>query len=93
MPAFLLPLASFLSTAFAFLVKHPIVLKMMFFTIFTGIISFFLTFFFDMVRPYVVSSPFLTIAYQLGLIQALSLFLTILIAGFGAKQVLAFIRS
>lgn len=75
------------------LVKHPIVLKMMFFAIFTGLIAFALSFFFDMVRPYIVSSPILSVAYQLGMIQALALFITIVIAGFGVKQVLAFIRS
>jgi len=93
MPFFLIPLVTFLSSAFQFIVKHPLVLKMMFFTLFTGLIAFALSFFFDMVRPYVVSSPILSIAYQLGLFQALALFLTIVIAGFGVKQVLAFIRS
>lgn len=93
MPAFLVPFVTFLTGVFEFLIKHPIVLKMMFFSIFTGIIAFALSFLFDMVRPYIVSSPFLSIAYQLGLFQALSLFLTIVIAGFGVKQVLAFIRS
>lgn len=93
MPLFLVPLITFLSSVFTLLVKHPIVLKMMFFAIFTGLIAFALSFFFDMVRPYIVSSPILSVAYQLGMIQALALFITIVIAGFGVKQVLAFIRS
>lgn len=93
MPLFLIPLASFLASAFAFLTRHPIVMKMMFFAIFTGIIAAALTFFFDMVKPYIVTSPILSVAYQLGLVQALSLYITIVVAGFGVKQVLAFIRS
>jgi vacuolar-type H+-ATPase subunit I/STV1 len=93
MPFFLAPLASFLASAFAFLIKHPFVTKMMFFSIFIGIIATALSFLFDLVRPYILSSTALSIAYQLGLFQALALYITIVLAGFGVKQVLAFIRS
>jgi hypothetical protein len=93
MPFFLVPFATFLMTTFAFLLKHPFVTKMLFFSIFVGIIAAALSFLFDMVRPYIVSSSALSIAYQLGLFQALALYITIVLAGFGVKQVLAFVRS
>lgn len=100
MPALLLfftpwiaPVITFLTAVFAFLVKHPFVMKMMIFAIFTGLITFALNFMFDMVRPYIVSNSIIALASYLGVIQAISLYLTIIIAGFGAKQVLAFVRS
>lgn len=82
-----------LTAAFEFLVKHPFVLKMMFFTIFTGLVAFSLQFMFDMVRPYIVTNSIFVLASYLGLLQAINLYITIVIAGFGVKQVLAFVRS
>lgn len=87
------PVITFLTAVFSFLVKHPFVLKMMIFTIFTGLVAFALDFMFDMVRPYIVNNGLLIMAVQLGVIQGIALFITIIIAGFGAKQVLAFVRS
>ncbi|MCX6062080.1 MAG: hypothetical protein NT103_07530 [Campylobacterales bacterium] len=82
-----------LGSAFAFLVKHPFVLKMMIFAIFTGLVAFALNFMFDQVRPYVVQNSVFVLASYFGVLQAISLYLTIIIAGFGVKQVLAFVRS
>lgn len=89
MPAIL----ALLTSAFGFLVKHPFVLKMLIFTLFTGLIAFSLSFLFDLVRPYMVSNSIFVVASYLGLLQALALYITIVLAGFGAKQVLAFVRS
>jgi len=89
----LAPVMTFLVAAFTFLVKHPFVLKMMIFTIFTGLIAFALNFMFDLVTPYIVNNGLLVLAVQLGVLQGLALYITIIIAGFGAKQVLAFVRS
>lgn len=90
---FIAPIVTFLTTVFAFLIKHPFVLKMMVFAIFTGLVASALSFVFGMVRPYVINNSIIALASYLGLIQAISLYLTIIIAGFGAKQVLAFVRS
>jgi len=87
------PVITFLVSVFTFLVKHPFVLKMMIFTIFTGLIAFALNFMFDLVTPYIVNNGLLILAVQLGVLQGLALYITIIIAGFGAKQVLAFVRS
>lgn len=100
MPAILLfftpwiaPVITFLTAVFAFLVKHPFVMKMMIFAIFTGLITFALNFMLDMVRPYLVGNSLFPLVAYFGIFQAISLYLTIIIAGFGAKQVLAFVRS
>ena len=90
---FIAPIITFLVSVFAFLLKHPFVMKMMIFTLFVGLITFALNFMFDMVRPHIVSNSIIALASYLGVIQAISLYLTIIIAGFGAKQVLAFVRS
>lgn len=87
------PIITFLTSVFAFLVKHPFVLKMMFFTIFTGLVTFALDFMFDLVSPYMIQNPIFVIASYLGILQAISLYITIVLAGFGVKQVLAFVRS
>ncbi|MFH0708737.1 MAG: hypothetical protein V2A75_00885 [Pseudomonadota bacterium] len=89
----LAPVISFLTSVFVFLVKHPFVLKMMIFAIFTGLVTYAFHFMVDLVKPYIVSNGLLVMAIQLGVLQGLALFLTIIVAGFGAKQVLAFIRS
>lgn len=86
-------LFSLVGTVFEFLVKHPFVQKMMIFTLFMGLITAVLTFLFDMVRPYMVANSIFVLASYLGVLQALTLYITILLAGFGVKQVLAFVRS
>ena len=47
----------------------------------------------SLVRPFIVGNDMLALPAYFGLIDALSMFLTIVIAGFGVKQVLAFVRS
>lgn len=86
-------LFSLVGTAFGFLVKHPFVQKMMIFTLFMGLITAVFTFLFDMVRPYMVANSIFVLASYLGVLQALTLYIAILLAGFGLKQVLAFVRS
>jgi hypothetical protein len=46
-----------------------------------------------LVIPYIVSNSLMSLASYLGVFDALSLYITIIIAGFGAKQILAFVRS
>lgn len=87
------PLVAFLSSAFAFLLRHPFVMKMMIFTLFLGFITFSLNFIFDMVKPYIVHNEVIALASYLGIMQAISLYITIIVAGFSTKQILAFVRS
>ena len=77
----------------AFIIKHPFVSKMMIFTIFTGLISAFVAYIKTLIVPYIVNNSLLSLAAYFGVLDGLSLYLTIIIAGFGAKQVLAFVRS
>ncbi len=77
----------------SFILKHPFVSKMMIFTVFTGLITVAVTYINDLVAPYIVDNSLFSLAAYFGVLDGLSLFLTILLAGFGAKQVLAFVRS
>lgn len=86
-------IAGGLSTAISYFVKHPIITKMLIFTTFVGLITFSISFVKDMVSPYIVTSEIMAIAGYFGLLDGLSLYLTIIVAGFGVKQILAFIRS
>jgi hypothetical protein len=80
-------------TALDFFIKSPIVQKMLIFGLFVGLIASSLSFVLSFVRPHIISNPIIVLASYLGLLQGISLYLTIIIAGFGAKQVLAFVRS
>lgn len=93
MPLFLTSLFTLLTNGFALVAKHPIVLKMMFFSMFLAILHYAISKFFLFVTPYIVDSPVLVIAYKLGLVSALSLYITIVLAGFGMKQVISYIKS
>ena len=86
-------IAGGLATAITFFVKHPIITKMLIFSAFLGIIGYSVTFIKDIVSPYLVANTTMTIAAYFGLLDGLSLYVTIVVAGFGVKQVLAFIRS
>ena len=86
-------IASGLATAISFLVKHPFVLKMMLFTTFVAVIGSFLIYVKSLVTPYIVSNSLLSLVSYFGVLDAISLYITIVVAGFGAKQILAFIRS
>ncbi|MFT5874180.1 MAG: hypothetical protein ACI8WT_003140 [Clostridium sp.] len=83
----------FLGTLIGISVKHPLVTKMLIFTTFVALIGASVTFLKGLVAPYIVSNNMLALAGYFGLLDGLSLFLTIIVAGFGVKQVLAFIRS
>jgi len=91
------PLIFTAATAFAsiisFIIKHPFVSKMMIFTLFTALITALISYMKLLVAPYIINNSLLSLAAYFGVLDGLSVFLTILIAGFGAKQVLAFVRS
>ena len=82
-----------LATAIINFMKHPIITKMLIFSFFVGVISYAISYLKDFVYPYVVSNSALSLAGYLGVLDGLSLFITIIVLGFGVKQVLAFIRS
>jgi len=90
----LIPLiAAFFASVIGFIIRHPFVSKMMIFAIFIGLVSTGISYMFSIVQPYIFSSPYLGLLAYLGLVDALSMFLTIIIAGWGVKQILAFVRS
>ena len=89
----LLSIAGAFASIISFLIKHPFVLKMMVFTLFLAVLTAAVTYLQSLVAPYVVSSSFLSIGAYFGILDGLSVYITIVLAGFGVKQVLAFIRS
>jgi hypothetical protein len=70
-----------------------ILTKILLFTVFVAVISASITFIQNLVSSYLVTNSFFAVASYLGFMDGLSLFLTIIVAGFGAKQILAFVRS
>ena len=86
-------LFTLLSGAFDFLVKNPFVMKMLIFGVFTAVIASSLVFAKSLVTPYIVQNELLSLANYFGAINAVSLYVSIVVAGWGAKQVVAFIRS
>lgn len=76
-----------------FLIKHPFVSKMMIFSIFISLVPVSISFLQDLVSPYVVSNSIFAIASYFGFFDGLNLFISIVLTGFGIKQVLAFVRS
>ncbi|MCX6051386.1 MAG: hypothetical protein NTZ60_02635 [Campylobacterales bacterium] len=85
--------ATILASALGFISKNPIVAKMLIFTTFIAIISYSLSFIKELVAPFLVSNAIMGFAGYFGFFDGLSIYLTIIVAGFGVKQVLAFIRS
>ena len=87
----------YIATAFAgiisFIIKHPFVSKMMIFALFLAVLTTAVTYLQSLVTPYIVNSSILSLGAYFGFLDAISLYLTIVLAGFGVKQVLAFIRS
>lgn len=75
------------------LLRHPFVTKMMIFSLFTALLTAFLSYIKTLVAPYIVTNNLMSLAAYFGVLDGISVYLTILVAGFGAKQVLAFIRS
>jgi hypothetical protein len=89
----LIPIATGISTAVGFLAKHPIVAKMLFFSVFLAILSAFVLYIKSLVLPYIISNSLFALADYFGVLDGISLYISIVLAGFGAKQILAYIRS
>jgi hypothetical protein len=77
----------------SFIIKHPFVSKMMMFGIFTTLLTLALAYVKTLVAPYIVNNSLMSLAAYFGILDGMSLYLTIIVAGFGVKQVLAFVRS
>ena len=92
-----IPLIATGLTAFAsiiaFIIKHPFVSKMMIFTIFTALLTLAFSYLKSLVAPYVADNSFMSLAAYFGILDGMSIYITIIVAGFGVKQVLAFVRS
>ena len=86
-------IVSALSSAFAFLVKHPFVTKMMFFAFFAVIIHRAINYLLSLAQHYFLDVSLLNMLCYFGVISAIQLFLSIVISGFAVKQLIAFMRS
>ena len=82
-----------LASLASFIMRHPFVSKMMMFSVFTGLITLAISYIKTLVSSYIVNNSLLSLAAYFGILNGISLYLTIVLAGFGVKQVLAFIRS
>ena len=81
-------------SALGFLTKNPFIQKIVIFGFFFTIVSFTVDFFLSKASSSLVNaSQILTLASFLGFLNALKIVFNFLIAGFIAKQILAFIRS
>jgi hypothetical protein len=78
---------------FAIVVKNPIVTKMLFFATFITLLTISINYLLSLVKTYIVNIPILQIAYAFGIIQAISLFISILISGFAVKQLIGFVKN
>jgi len=76
-----------------FILRHPLVVKMLLFTIFLALVHSGINFMADLVTPYIGTNSIIQMAAMFGVMQAISLYITIVLAGFGVKQVIAFLRS
>lgn len=85
-------IAAALGTAFSFLVKHPLVLKMMFFPAYMAILYYAINMLATWLSP-MIQFPFLATVACFGFFDALNLFLSILVAGFLLKHTLRFISG
>jgi len=73
--------------------KNPIIQKLAIFSFFFGLVSFTVSFFLSKVTSNLSDvSQILTLASYLGFLNALKIVFNFLIAGWIAKQILAFIR-
>ena len=81
-------------TALGFLTKNPFVQKMVIFSFFFAVVSYTVEFFLGKASDTLINaSQILILASYLGFLNALKIVFNFLIAGFIAKQILAFIRS
>ncbi|WP_294964662.1 hypothetical protein [Sulfurimonas sp.] len=90
---FLLAGLTALASIISFIIKHPFVAKMMMFSLFTALIALAISYFKSLVSGYIINNSLLALASYFGVLDGISLYLTIVLAGFGVKQVLAFVRS
>lgn len=94
MPLPLIPVAvGAFASIISFIIRHPFVSKMMIFAIFSGLVVSATNYALSLAAPYIISNDLFALAAHLGVLEAISLYLSIVIAGFGVKQVLAFVRS
>lgn len=77
----------------SFIIKHPFVSKMMIFSIFTALLTLAFTYIKSLVSPYIVGNSLMSLAAYFGILDGISIYVTILVSGFGVKQILAFVRS
>lgn len=92
-----LPLIPLAVGAFAsiiqFIIRHPLVTKMLFFAVFTGLLTTAINYILNLLSPYVLDNQALVLASYFGVLNALSLYVSIVISGWGVKQVIAYARS
>ena len=93
MPALIAALVSAVGVAISYLVKHPFVLKMMLFPLFIAVILYAVNWFVDWLMPYLSGVPALGYAAYFGALDGISLYLTIITAGFLVRQVLRFVAT
>jgi len=84
---------AFISAVIWFFTRHPFMAKMMIISIFYSLISFMIDYMETLVTPYIVNNNIMSLAAYFGVLDGISVFLTIILTGFGAKQMIAFIRS
>ncbi|TLP36947.1 hypothetical protein [Arcobacter arenosus] len=93
MPAISAIISAVLS-ALGFITKNPFLQKMVIFSFFFAVVSYTVDFFLGKASNTLVNaSQILTLASYLGFLNALKVVFNFLIAGFIAKQILAFVRS
>ena len=86
-------IGAFLAGGASIILKHPFVAKMMMFGVFTALLTLAFNYLKSLVSPYIINNSFLALAAYLGILDGISIYITIIVAGFGVKQVLAFVRS
>lgn len=77
----------------SFIIKHPFISKMMIFSIFVSLIGVSIVYIQGLVTPYVSGSDLFGLAVYLGVLDGINLYITIILAGWGMKQIIAFVRS
>lgn len=89
----LIGIGGFLASVATFILKHPFVSKMMMFGVFVGLLTYAFSYLKSLVAPYMINNSLFSLAAYFGIFDGLSIYVTILVAGFGVKQILAFVRS
>ena len=86
-------IANAIGAGFSFLIKHPLVLKMMFFPFFISILLYVISFFANWLKPMISGSVFLSVAAYYGAIDAVAVYLSIITAGFAVRSVLRYVTT